>query len=499
MKITATAITILKRAASLVLLVALTGCAGQSLTPSPTIPSQTSPATNDGSTLRLYVARDCGALDPLFPETRDVQQLMVLTHEPLVRYGADGTLKGCLAENWQHETVGWQTCWTFYLRKGVYFHGDDGMELTADDVVFTMEKLMGSEAQSPYRATLSLIDHYEATDRYVLKVYCKYPLRTLPEAMIFPVVSRRDYGQTAFPVGTGPYVWKPDEDTSALHLEVNQNWWRQSPKIPNIVVRYMADNDAALAAFASRQLDVVPTQNRVAGSYRKEGVSNVISCLSQMFECLIPNVKGGVLSERAVRQAIAYALDRGDIITRAYAGFGLEADVPIAPDDARYDARFSAISTNTAKARQLLEEAGWSPDEESGIYQKDGRKLSFTIKVYPDSRNPSRLEAARLVAQQLGKVGMDVSVLSLTQTQYDRALANRDFDMLYGGIGFSRLPDWRFLVQSGGESNVMGYASAAMDAALEDYFAADTDEACQQAVVRMAMQFIEDLPVIGIG
>lgn len=113
-----------------------------------------------------------------------------------------------------------------------------------------------------------------------------------------------------------------------------------------------------------------------------------------------------------VRQAIAYALDRRDIISKAYYNHAFACDVPVPPDSWLYDSASKIYDTDVAKARDLLEDAGWADYDEDGVLDKrEGDSISrmrLTLLVNDTPDNQVRKDVAALIKARLALVGIEV-------------------------------------------------------------------------------------------
>jgi|GEM_PF-3540131 len=473
----------------------LAGCGQSGLGPTPQPLPSAEPAPP--GELRLYLPNDGSAPDPLVPKSRQMQQAMSLVFDNFIDFTDDGRLVENLALTWQDSTQNGETCWTFTLREDIEFHGTSN-KVTAHDVVFTMDQIMAN-ANSPYRSALTAATRYEATGDYTLRVYCAKPMRTFLRAMVFPVVSEHAYGQTELPIGSGPFRVTANDDQAMVMIK-NQKWWRQLPDIETVTLRYFKDEPAALAAFSNRQIDMLSTLNRTAASYQNYGRSQVISCVTQTYQCLLPNFNNSVLAQSAVRRAIATALDKDTLSARAYCNFLLPSDTPLTPDDWLYNPALEQISYDLKLAKQLLEDAGWRWSDDHQCLIKSGMELKFELAVYDSLQYPEHLEAAHEIARQLGLIGCRVTVNPLTMAEYDEIITkDKSVDCLYTGITFSRMPDWDFLLNTMGSSNIMHTSFSALDGALSRYKEAATEEDCKLAMQDICTQIRENLPLIGIG
>src|SRR6185295_13865580 len=149
-----------------------------------------------------------------------------------------------LAERWEHTPDG--LVWTFTLRKGVKFHGDWG-ELTADDVVFSLQRAANSQTSS-FAADYASFDKVEAVDPSTVRITLKQPIPSLLGLVTNyhggNIVSRKAVEALGAdfrlkPVGTGPFAFQDYKPNESVTLVANPKYFRGAPKIDRIVYRFI--------------------------------------------------------------------------------------------------------------------------------------------------------------------------------------------------------------------------------------------------------------------
>lgn len=175
-------------------------------------------------------------------------------------------------------------------------------------------------------------------------------------------------------------------------------------------------------------MDLVDTHVVYADFYRMSRQGQIFRYLTHYFVYIGINHKSpGVLGDSKVRQAIAYALDRKDIVSRVYASCAQSVDVPIPPDSWYYDSDLRVYDYQPQKALQLLEEAGWKNFNDDGILcNNNGEPLSFTINV--NTENIMHKEALNIIVDQLREVGIDANLRLQSWEDYVLALEEGDFE-----------------------------------------------------------------------
>ena len=272
-------------------------------------------------------------LNPLKVKNVELFNLFSLIYEKPIRIGVDGKAQPELIETWSVDETG--TVWTFVLRKGVKWQNDYG-ELTTNDLLYTIGLIKTyAPEESSFARYNSQIVSYTAVDAYTLSVSFEQPGNAPLYFMTFPIMCK-DYCEavdidSAKPIGTGPYVVTENNLPEGMTLDANTVWWKQQPYIPRLTAIGYPDHNTEMIAFEQKLLDVITTSALTVDTYKKYDEVVYVDYMTQYYDCLIPNTSG-LFSDPNLRQAIAYALDKRDIISKALLGHAVAVDYPIPPD-----------------------------------------------------------------------------------------------------------------------------------------------------------------------
>jgi peptide/nickel transport system substrate-binding protein len=476
----------------------LCACAGGEAAPAEngalTLPTPTpAPVPLNGGELRMAIPTNAEETDPLKVNTKEMYSLFSLVYEKLVGIATDGTPVAELAESWSSDDEG--RVWTVHLRANVYWHS--GNLFTAMDVLHTFERLRDLGENSYYAICAQAIQSMLALDDTTLEVTMSQPGYASIYALSFPILEGGI--AKAAPSGTGPY--RVDEMSSQqVRLTANKNWWKQRPYIDTILFLERDNNDIALASYAAGQLNMVLTSNAGVGKYRQEGVTNVLDIMTQTAEMMLINDRNSSLKNASVRKALAYALDRGKIISNIYMNRAQACDVPFPPDSLAYESKSKVYDYNLARAYELLAEAGWERDE-AGKLIKEGQPFAVRL-LTSESSDSARSEAAQLIADQLTELGMQVELtaaaysLSSRNSDYLDALRAGNYDLALIGINLSRNCDLTPVFAVDGAAHYGNYANPALRALAEDVMRAADQAAFRKAASALQLKFVEELPFI---
>ena len=501
-----------KRYLALALMAALllTGCAQQSQTPTLQIPVATEQPTdvapaqqsgqasaeNTGADLTVgYIAASGSDLHPIRGNSRDLDSINHLVFESVVELDENLQPAPLLADRWEFDGE----AWLFYLREGVVFH--DGSPLTAHDVVASFEDIQLNESVSPYADRIAYIKEMSAVDDRTLRVVGNGVGYMVLYALTFPVVQRFSLN-SSLPRGTGPYWYISYDGASYLRLESNPLWWKRQPYIQSVDCIRFDDTGDALTAMATGQIDVLSTRSASGALSRQLSDRTTLDYATITWECMVPNLKSSILSDLVVRQAIMYALDRSTLADTVYLGMAQESEVPVTPGSWLYETQSTLYSYSPERAYQMLTSAGWHDSDGDGILDriKDGlwEDLEITLVTYNEPGIGIREEAAGLISEQLGRVGMKVNVEVTTKKKIRSHFEDDTFDMALVAFNLSELPDLTFLLGTDKNGNCSEYSNEDMDDLLASARAANDPEVLKTAMSGIQMRVVNDLPVLGL-
>lgn len=453
-----------------------------------------------GGALRLPMPVNPELSNPLKVNTEELHMLFSLVFEGLVRCDEKNQLIPCLAENWSSDASGRH--WTFNLRRGVKWHGTDAV-LNARDVKYTIDKIASME-DSYYSYVTDAVESVAVVDEYTLRITMKEAGISQLYALIFPVMHQGD--RSELPVGTGPYRFyhfNTREDT--VTLNANEDWWRQKAYISTVTFVSRASNDTALASYAAGQLNMVPTSSLNAGRYREEGVTTVLDIMTQQAEMILVNHADSILQDVNVRKAIAYGIDRSELIANIYMYRAMPVDVPIAPDSWAYEGKSKVYDYDPARAKTLLADAGWKDIDNDGILEnrlRGNQELKLTLLVNENTDVNARRDAANLIAEQLADLGIVINVetaafsIADDDSDYLNRLKKGDFDLALAGFNLSRSGDIRPYIASDGEYNYGNFYDATLTGLTKALVNAADEKSYRDAASAMQLEFVDQLPCI---
>jgi peptide/nickel transport system substrate-binding protein len=339
-------------------------------------------------TLRYASQDDPQTLDPHGANLLSSSRVTMNIYEPLVWRDRDWKVIPWLATSWTRPS---DKVWRFRLRQGVKFH--DGTPLTADDVVFSVERALAPTSQM--RTAIQGIASARRIDDHTVELTLSEPNPALLQHLTnFRIASRawcvknrsekpQDYKNkedlyaARFANGTGAFMLKERQPDVKTVLVANKDWWgRKEGKfesnIDEVVMLPIKSNATRLAALLSGEIDLVidpPTQDvaRLAAEPKlkiAEGAEMRVQYLAfdlHRDELVYGKAKGNPFKDRRVRQAVAHAIDTQAIRTKVMRGFAKPVGAIITEHVAGYhpDAD-KRLPYDREKAKKLLAEAGYA-------------------------------------------------------------------------------------------------------------------------------------------
>ncbi|MEV8549407.1 ABC transporter substrate-binding protein [Streptomyces glaucescens] len=408
------------------------------------------------------------------------------TLSPLLGYGKDGNskifdgllardaglrLKPALAAALPKVTDGGRT-YTFTLREGVKF--SDGEPLTAADVVYTYRTVLDARTNNTAKSELDAVRSVRADGDDTVVFTLKYPYAPFAARTVLPVVpehiaAKQDPNTGSLntePVGTGPYVLTQWRKGEKLTFKANPHYWGPEPQVKTFTMAVIADDDVRATRLRSGDLDGAVLPPNLAATFEGDDGKRTYEAKSYDFRAVTLPTGHPVTGDRAIRQALDAAVDRQAMVDKILDGAGRPAYGPLPMDDP-YFADGIQRAHDLAKARRILDRAGWKPGAD-GIRVHDGRRAAFTL-LYP-SGDKVRQDHALAYASDAKKAGIDVTVESATWEVIEPRMGK---DAVLAGFGSVGDPDFGLytLLHSSlagdGFNNMARYRDPAVDKALD--------------------------------
>jgi peptide/nickel transport system substrate-binding protein len=354
----------------------------------------------DPNTLVMIIESGPTNLDPRVGIDAQSERIGELLFDALLTRDEHLNVQPGLAERWE---IPDPVTYIFHLHRGVSFH--DGRPLTSRDVKWTLASLLDGKIRSTKSASYRFVDHIDAPDDFTVIFHLKEPNSTLLWNLSEGASGIVPYGSldeiTRQPIGTGPFKFVSAEQDKEIILARNDNYWGTKARLSR--VRFTIVPDATTRALELRKGSADAAINALTSdtivALEREPNLQIDRAPGTVLSYLAFNLHDPTLQDVRVRQAIAYALDRGPLLQYIWRGFAQPAQSILPQQSWAYDQDVADYPHDPEKARQILDAAGYPA--------RDGIRFHLTMKT--STEESTRLMAA-VWQQQLGDVGIALDI-----------------------------------------------------------------------------------------
>lgn len=360
-------------------------------------------------------------INPIISQTSSADaDLVELIYSGLFGCSPSGTPEKRLAADYSVSDEG--KTYTVSMVQGAKWH--DGEEVTAEDVLFTVQAIQNPAYKSPLRPNWLSVEA-SAPDRYTVVFTLKKPYAGFLQNLTVGILPKHlwetiapenfflaDYNLA--PVGSGPYRFYDSEKDSngnmlSYELRAFDQYYAGAPYISTFILHFYQDEESLVEAYGRKEVMGMNMVSPAALARLEERKSTRIyeASVPRLFSVFLNPVKSVPLGSREVREALSLATDRQVIVSEVLAGKGQPAFSPILPFMVGYAEGIGQPGFDPARAETVLDGAGWKKGDD-GIRSKDGVRLELSLTV-PDW--PDLLRTADLLKGQWERVGVSVAVM----------------------------------------------------------------------------------------
>lgn len=471
----------------------------------PVLSAQASP-TSDALVIGIQSSKTT-SLNPLFPVERDMLSIFDLMYDSLITIDDNYQPQAGLAESWTQTGNG--RTWTFTLRQGVLF--SDGTEMTANDVVATANYIIfcakdTNLTNKGYYANLRyFVKEIKARDNYTVEVRADRQYYGVLYAMTFPVLPASAL-ESANPPGTGAYMitaFTPYSNGTkgSMTLSLNPYYSGKPPQFKNLYFDLYGKDADVVNAYQYSNVDAIFSRSLSIAQYKSSTNTLAITYRTNQLECLLLNNYLGSMTNN-MRMAIRSCINIDSIVQSVYMSMVDRTNTPMIQGTWMYNSNLSAyFQVDLNKARQLLEEDGWYDTDGSGYVDKPNKNneaadLTYNIITYEEPDNSVRVQAANMIADMLGQIGIKATVETVSYSTMQERLKAGNFHIALVSFAMDVCPDPGFLLMSGNTCNYVAYRSKTMDALFKKLRTQVTQADYQSVLYDIQEQFAKDCPFI---
>ncbi len=452
-------------------------------------------------------------INPLLASSDTDRDLTSLIYSGLMKIDDQGKLVPDIAESYTVSED--ELNYVFKLKNNITFH--DGKKLTADDVVFTIEKAQDPELKSPREANwigvkIEKID--DTTVSFTLKqAYAPFLQNTtlgiLPKH-IWNDATIEEFPFSQYnikPVGTGPYkVESVSQNDSGLPKEYRLvsfgKYALGKPFITNINIKSYTNEKEIITAYKNGDIESLHSISPKQLPNLDVGKDEILlSPLPRIFGVFLNQNVAGVFVYKEVREALDMSADKKAIIDEVLDGYGQVIDSPVPVKEISNNTNTEDINIRVEKAKELLTKNGWKQNS-GGIFEKKDKKgtvrLSFSIST---GNAPELKEAAYLLQKQWQLIGANVEVKIFEIGDLNQNIIKpRKYDaLLFGEIVGRDMDIYPFWHSSGRLSpglNIAMYANVKADKLLENIRKTSDESEKQTYIDSFNKEIKNDIPAI---
>ncbi len=397
-----------------------------------------------GGEYREGIASQPRYINPIIAQTSEADQdLVQLIYSSLFSFDENGKLVKSVASDYKVEDEGRR--YVITLKQGVKFH--DGEELTADDVLYTVQAIQDPTYKSPLRANWLSVEA-QVIDQYTIAFTLKKAYFGFLENLTVGILPKHiwetvtpdkfllsDYNLA--PVGSGPYRYynlEKDSSGNILSIELRsfQNYFEGEAYIPKFIFSFYPDQETLLAAYAKKEVlgvhSITPGEEAQVREQKSTALYEI--AIPRIFSVFVNNIKSKPLAFDEVRKALSYGTDREAIIREVLLGKGVPATSALLPFMDGFASDIETPHFDQAKANSILDEAGWKKGDD-GIRSKDGTPLEveLTLPEWPEIQ-----KTAELLKSQWEALGARVNLNQLSAADLQKnVVKNREYQALLFG------------------------------------------------------------------
>lgn len=457
-------------------------------------------------------------VNPILANSPADQDLVSLIYSGLMRKSPNGTLIPDLAEKYENSKNG--LIYTFTLKDNLYFQ--DGKSISADDVLFTINKVKDSIIKSSHKANWDGVN-VEKMDEKSIRFTLKQPYASFLENATLGIMPAHLWDGSPMelnnantsPVGSGPYmISQAGKQASGIidyyELIPFKKFILGEPYIKNISLHFYANEDDLVKALLNKEVDQISSITPVNAKILKEKNYQVYSSvLPRVFGLFFNQNVNHLFIDKTVIKAINQAIDKEKIVQEVLLGYGAAIDNPIPPNMIVYQK--SNKKDNIAREEILqkvqndLAKAGWKKGAD-GFLEKTKTekrkkvitKLEFSIST---GNVPELAKTAELIKQDLLAIGIKVDIKTFeTGNLNQNVIRPRKYDALLFGQIINHESDlfafWHSSQRKDPGLNVAMYTNAKVDKILEDAFITVEEQSRIKKYLQFEDEIRKDMPAV---
>ncbi len=450
----------------------------------------------NASTLNLSMSSSPSRLNPILANDTASSQISDWLFNGLFKYDKDGKPTEDLALSYKFET---NTKLIIKLKKNVKWH--DGVEFTAQDVVFTYNTILDPKVFNSIKSNYKEVQSVKALDDYTIEIIYKkayfkaleiWMVGILPKHLLKDEKNLMTSTFNKNPIGTGPYVLDSFKIGQDIKLLANDNYFEGRPKINELLYKFIPDTNTSFLFLKQKKLDLsglTPLQiDRQIDEEFKQSF-RIIEKPSFSYTYVGLNLKNEKFKDIRIRKALSLAINRQELVDILFFGHGKICNGPFLPGSFAYNEKVKTTQQNIPEAKKLLKQLGFDKNN------------PFTFEIVTNTGNDTRINAAQILQYQLAKAGIKMKIRVMEWQAYLNTIVHpRNYEAILLGWSLSLMPDayplWHSKSDKIGSFNLVGYSNPEVDELIEKASLTINREKLSKTYKKIFKKITDDIPYL---
>lgn len=436
-------------------------------------------------------------INPILSKNQNIQDLARLIYEPLLNINENYKIEMCLAKEYSKVSP---TSYVIKLKENIKWQ--DGKILTAKDLQFTIDILKNSKVNSIYAWNVKDVSGVEVIDDTTIRINLNKEVPFFEYNLIFPIMSQYYYENEDFlttaknnnPVGTGRF--KVINNNGNISLKQNQNWWNlenDKTKLTEIQFIKYANMGEVYNAFKTGNIDLLNTETLNLEEYIGTLGYTAKEYYGRELDFIAFNCNNKVVANLEVRKAINTAIDKQNIISAIYADKYFISHFPLDFGCYLYPKGKVTIETNQDKAKAFLVNAGWEYKSKTWKKTIDYKTQRIELDLVVKNSNIQRVQVAENIKAQLEAIGIKITIIKASDSQYQKYLENKNYDLILTGVYSSYSPD---LTTYFGNDNLANFHTEEINTIMQEINTITDEKLLQEKYDKLIQVYTEQVPYI---
>ncbi len=436
-------------------------------------------------------------INPILSNNKNVQDISKLIYEPLVNLTSDYKAEPCLAIEWAKQS---DNSYLIKLRENVKW--SEGQRFTAEDVRFTIDRL--KEIPSVYSYNVQYVISVDIVDDYTVRINLDREIPFFEYYLTFPILSSEYYEAEDFtnteknnaPTGTGKYKITQAE-SSYLILEKNIYWWNKNTNlsIEKITVNLYSSVGEMYNSFKIGNLDLVATDNENIQDYIGTIGYNPKEIKGRNHTFLAINTGNYFLGKQEVRKAIAYSIDKENIVSSIFNNKYYTSSFPLDYGNWLAQGQDASSGYNVEQAKQILVENGWNYRSQYWQKTENGKTERMALNLLVKASDTSKVAVAQNIKAQLENQGIRINIIQASDENYTNAINARNYDIALCSITLSLTPSLETFF---GQNNLSNYTNEEVTNIMNEVKNTTDENILKEKYQRLIEIYKSDIPYISL-